>query len=36
MATKEKVVYLSMSTDVIHGGHIAIIEKAKKLGSVII
>jgi phosphoenolpyruvate phosphomutase len=36
MTTKEKVVYLSMSTDVIHGGHITIIEKARKLGQVVI
>lgn len=33
---KDKIVYMSMSTDVIHGGHIAIINKAKKLGKLII
>ena len=32
----EKTVYMVMSTDVIHGGHIAIINKAKKLGNLII
>jgi len=32
----EKTVYMCMSTDVIHGGHINIINKAKKLGKVII
>ncbi len=32
----EKTVYMVMSTDVIHGGHIAIINKAKKLGRLII
>lgn len=32
----EKTVYMVMSTDVIHGGHIAIINKAKKLGKLII
>ena len=32
----EKTVYMSMSTDVIHGGHIAIINKAKKLGKLVI
>ena len=31
-----KKVYLSFSTDIIHGGHIAIINKAKFLGKVII
>lgn len=36
MDNNKKIVYLSMSTDVIHGGHIAIIEKARKLGKVII
>lgn len=30
----EKTVYVSMSTDIIHGGHIAIIEKASQLGKV--
>lgn len=34
--TNEKIVYMCMSTDVIHGGHIAIINKAKKLGKLII
>ena len=34
--TKEKTVYMVMSTDVIHGGHINIINKAKKLGKLII
>ena len=34
--TQEKTVYMCMSTDVIHGGHIAIINKAKKLGKLII
>ena len=33
---KEKTVYMVMSTDVIHGGHINIINKAKKLGKLII
>ncbi len=33
---KEKIVYMCMSTDVIHGGHISIINKAKKLGKLII
>lgn len=33
---KDKIVYMCMSTDVIHGGHINIISKAKKLGKVII
>lgn len=33
---EEKTVYMCMSTDVIHGGHIAIINKAKKLGKLII
>lgn len=32
----EKTVYMVMSTDVIHGGHIAIIKKAKQLGRLII
>ena len=31
-----KTVYMCMSTDVIHGGHIAIINKAKKLGNLVI
>ena len=34
--SNEKTVYLSMSTDVIHGWHIAIIEKARKLGNITI
>ena len=33
---EDKTVYMCMSTDVIHGGHIAIINKAKKLGKLII
>lgn len=33
---KDKIVYMCMSTDVIHGGHISIINKAKKLGKLII
>lgn len=33
---KEKIVYMCMSTDFIHGGHIAILNKAKKLGKLII
>ncbi len=36
MEKKEKIVYMCMSTDVIHGGHIAILNKAKKLGKLII
>ena len=32
----EKTVYLSFSTDIIHGGHIAIIRKAQALGKLII
>ena len=32
----EKIVYMSMSTDIIHSGHIAIINNAKKLGKLII
>jgi len=31
-----KTVYMCMSTDVIHGGHIKIINEAKKLGNLII
>lgn len=31
----KKVVYISMSTDIIHGGHISIIEKAAQLGEVV-
>ena len=34
--SKDKLVYMCMSTDVIHGGHIKIINKAKKLGKLII
>ncbi len=34
--TNEKIVYMCMSTDIIHGGHIAIINKAKKLGKLVI
>ena len=33
---EKKTVYLSFSTDIIHGGHIAIIKKARKLGKLII
>ncbi len=33
---KEKTVYMCMSTDIIHGGHIKIINEAKKLGKLII
>lgn len=33
---ENKTVYMCMSTDVIHGGHISIINKAKKLGKLII
>lgn len=33
---KEKTVYMCMSTDIIHGGHIKIINEAKKLGNLII
>ena len=33
---KEKTVYMCMSTDIIHGGHIKIINNAKKLGKLII
>lgn len=36
MSEKKKTVYMSFSTDVIHGGHTAIIEKAAKLGELII
>ena len=36
MEKQDKIVYMVMSTDVIHGGHIAIINKAKKLGKLII
>jgi len=36
MSKQDKIVYMCMSTDVIHGGHIAIINKAKKLGKLII
>lgn len=32
----KKVVYISMSTDIIHGGHISIIEKAAQLGNVVV
>ena len=31
----EKIVYISFSTDIIHGGHIKIIENASKLGKVV-
>jgi len=33
---EEKTVYMCMSTDIIHGGHIKIINNAKKLGKLII
>lgn len=33
---KEKIVYMCFSTDIIHGGHIAIIDKAAKLGRVVV
>lgn len=33
---EEKIVYMCLSTEVIHGGHIEIINKAKKLGKLII
>jgi cytidyltransferase-like protein len=36
MDNKNKTVYMSFSTDVIHGGHIDIIQKAEKLGTVIV
>lgn len=36
MNKKEKTVYMSFSTDVIHGGHISIIQKAAELGELII
>lgn len=32
----KKTVYMSFSTDILHGGHISIINKAKKMGKVII
>ena len=33
---KEKNVYMSFSTDMIHSGHIAIIQKAAQLGKIIV
>ena len=33
---EQKTVYLCFSTDIIHGGHIAIIRKAQQLGKLII
>ena len=33
---ESRTVYMSFSTDIIHGGHIAIIKKAQKLGKLII
>lgn len=33
---RERVVYLAFSTDIIHGGHIRILRKAKELGKVIV
>ena len=32
----EKIVYLAFSTDIIHGGHIRILKRAKELGKVIV
>lgn len=34
--SKEKTVYMGFSTDMVHSGHIAIIQKAAKLGKVIV
>lgn len=34
--SKEKIVYMGFSTDMVHSGHIAIIQKAAKLGKVIV
>lgn len=34
--TESRTVYMCFSTDIIHGGHISIIRKAKKLGKLII
>lgn len=36
MNKNKKTVYMSFSTDVVHGGHISIIEKASKLGELTI
>lgn len=36
MEQKEKVVYMCFSTDIIHDGHITIIDRAAKLGRVVI
>ena len=36
MTNNEKKVYMSFSTDVIHGGHISIIQKAAKFGELTI
>ena len=33
---KDKVVYMCFSTDIIHGGHIAIIKKAQSLGRLVV
>lgn len=33
---KKKVVYMTFSTDIIHGGHISIIQKASEFGELII
>ena len=33
---KEKTVYMGFSTDIIHSGHISIIQKATQLGKVIV
>jgi len=36
METESRTVYMCFSTDIIHGGHIAIIKRAQKLGKLII
>lgn len=36
MAGKKKTVYMSFSTDVIHGGHTSIIQKAAELGELVV
>ena len=33
---KERIVYLAFSTDIIHGGHIRILQRAKELGKVVV
>ena len=35
-AVENRIVYMTFATDIIHGGHIAIIKKAQKLGRLII